>query len=158
MATKIEGKVVGIIGDEHLVGPFGRRVVAALRAANALVVEDGRVGRRAAHLLEPKPEPSDRASSGLGRSGPLVVPAILGVNPDAVILVLKADEALDRLRALMHARGVKEVWVATPTGAFPEQEASHVVAKMLGQEPLVPATQSTQSQPLAAVRPARNRV
>ena len=152
MATRIEGKVIGLIGDEHLVGPFGRRVVAALRTANALVVEDGRVGRKAADLLLPQPE-APKQTSGLGRSGPDVIPTVLGTQPHTIILVLKPCDELDRVKALLHSRGVKEVWVATPTGTLPDQEAAHVIGKLLGTPP--PSTQPVQP---VTIRPVRNRV
>lgn len=149
MTTRLHGKVLGIVGDEHLVGPFGRALVPQLRAAGALVVEDGRAGRTAADLLIPQGEPI-RPTSGLGRSGPAVMPTVLGAKPDVLIFVLKADTELEHLKSLAKNSGVSEVWIAQPSSADPVHEANAVVAKLTGQ-PSPPA-------PVVATRPARDRV
>lgn len=151
MATRLEGKVIGIIGDEHLVGPFGRALIRLLRDASALVVEDGRAGRTAEVLLEPRPEPETMAACGLKRSGPGVLPAIFGVRPDIVIYVLKPTEALEQLKVLARDRGAKEVWISAPSGKTPELEAAQVVAKLAGQPPPM-------APEAPALRPVRARV
>lgn len=152
MTTRLHGKVLGIVGDEHLVGAFGRALVPLLRGAGALVVEDGRAGRTAADLLVMQGEPM-RPTSGLGRSGPMVMPTVLGAKPDVLIFVLKADTELEHLKSMAKASGVSEVWIANPTSANPAHEAALIVAKLTGAPP-PPAPAPT----LGATRPVRERV
>lgn len=152
MTSKVHGKTIGIIGDEHLVGLFGRVLVSQLRAAGALVIEDGRVGRRAADLLAPVPEAA-RPSSGLGRAGPEALTAVLGAQPDMLILVLKRDTELEQLKAIAKERGVKEVWFAQPSGANPDTEAMNVVSQLAGTPPPAPP-----APPKTQLRPVRDRI